>query len=64
MFAHEEQYHQKLKHSCNFDKKTKVENKFLLIRLYIWLTHAMSHFQSKSVKGVAKIYIIMMFNIW
>ena len=64
MFAYEEQYHQKLKHSCNFDKKTKVENKFLLIQLYIWLTHASSHFQSKSVKGVAKIYITMMFNIW
>ena len=26
----DEQYHQKLKHSCNFDKKTKIKNNFFV----------------------------------
>ena len=46
-----EQYHQKPKHSrCNFDKKQRSETSFLSIKLYIWLTHARTHFQSKYSK--------------
>ena len=37
---------------------------FLSIKLYIWLTHARSHFQNKYSKKVAKLYIKMMFKIW
>ena len=44
-----EQYHQKLKHSCNFDKKTKIENKFLLIKLYIRLAHGSSCISNLSI---------------
>ena len=42
-----EQYHQKLKHSYNFDKTKIKKYKFLSIKLYIRLTHVRSHFQSK-----------------
>ena len=43
-----ERYHQKLKHSCNFDKKLRSKTNFLSIKLYIRLTHARSHFQSEN----------------
>ena len=42
-----EQYHRKLKHSCNFDKKQRLKQMFLSIKLYIQLTHAR---RKKSVK--------------
>ena len=47
----DEQYHLKLKHSRNFDKNKDQKNKFLSIKLYIWLTHARSQFQSKYSKS-------------
>ena len=50
--------------SCNFDKKQRSKTNFLSIKLYIWLTHARSHFQNKYSKKVAKLYIKMMFKIW
>ena len=36
--------HQKLKHSCNFDKKHRSKTNFLSVKLYICLTHARSQF--------------------
>ena len=39
-----------LKHSCNFHKKQRSKTAFLSIKLYIQLTHARSHFQSKYSK--------------
>ena len=60
----DEQYHQELKHSSNFDKKQRSKTNFLSIKLYIWLPHARSHFQNKYSKKVAKLYIKMMFKIW
>ena len=50
LLFYNEQYHQKLKHRCNFDKKQRSKTMFLSIKLYIWLTHARSHFQSKYSK--------------
>ena len=40
--ANDEQYHQKLKYSCNFDKKQRSKTIFLSIKLY---THARSYFK-------------------
>ena len=36
----DEQYHQKLKHSCNFDKKQRSKTNFSLIKLYLTYTFA------------------------
>ena len=64
MKYNDEQFHQKLKHSCKFDKKQRSKIIFLSIKLYIRLTHARSHFQVNTIKEVAKMYIKMMFKIW
>ena len=37
--VHDIQYHRKLKHSCNVDKKQRSKTFFLSIKLYIWCTH-------------------------
>ena len=43
-FFNAEKYHQRLKHSCNFDKKQRSETIFFSVKLYIQLTHARIHF--------------------
>ena len=64
MFKIDEQYHQKLKHSYNFDK-TKIKKQIFANKNYIFGLHMQEAiFKVNTVKEVAKIYIKMMFTIW
>ena len=60
----DEYYHQKLKHSYNFDK-TKIKKQIFVNKNYILGLHMQETiFKVNTVKEVAKIHIKMMFTIW
>ena len=61
---HDEQYHQKLKHSYNFDK-TKTKKQVFVYKNYIFgFRMQEAIFQVNTVKEAPKTHIKMMFRIW